>query len=161
MAKMEFRGIDEYTAKLSRLSASLEEKVLGAAVYDGASVMADAVRAALAEVPTDESHNKEEKKDGPARADKEAVRDALGITPLRNDGGYVNRKIGFTKDYVGKRTTRYPRGRPVLMLARAIRSGTSWMQGHDFIKKAVKNSEKRAEAVMAARVEKEIEKIMN
>lgn len=161
MAKINIKGLEQYSAKLNRLSALLKDEIIGAAVYDGAGLAADCVRSALAAVPSDEGHYKDKKKLGPSEADKEAVLNAIGITPLQNDNGFLNRKVGFGYKYYGPPTKRYPRGRPVQMVARSIRSGTSWMQANDFIKTAVRKSRKAAEAAMAERIEKEIERIMN
>mgnify|MGYP001065632422 CR=1 FL=1 len=157
MAKIQFKGLEEYTAKLNRLEALSRDKVIGAAVYDGAAIVADAIKAELQALPTDEGHDR--KKVGPERAVKDALIQHMGVAPLQNDNGFVNVKVGFD-GYNGRPTPRYPRGKPVPMLARAVRSGTSFMEGHDFVKTAVRKSRKTAEAAMAKRVEREIEKIM-
>lgn len=62
MAKIEFKGLEEYIAKLNRLEALSRDKVIGAAVYDGAQIVADAVRASIQALPTDEGHYQEQKK---------------------------------------------------------------------------------------------------
>lgn len=163
MANISFKGLAEYSAKLNRLSALSRDEVIGAAVYDGAEIITDAVRAALQAIPTDKTHphGKGNKSIGPTPEDKQAVLDALGVARLQNDNGFLNVKIGFNKDYTGNPTPGYPKGKPVLMLARAIRSGTSWMQGTDYIKTALRLSGKQAQAAMKMRIEMEIEKIMN
>lgn len=160
MARIEFKGLDQYMEKLNRISALSRDKVIGAAVYDGAAVITDEVRAALEAVPTDDRHQHGEKSIGPSAEDKQAVLDALGIARIQNDNGFLNVKVGFTKDYTGDPTPGYPRGKPILMLARSIRSGTSWMQGNDFIKAALRRSRKQAIMAMKMRVEMEIQDIM-
>ena len=159
MAKIQFKGLEEYSAKLNRLSALSRDKVIGAAVYDGAAIVADAVKAEIQALPVDDSHDKKSKKDGPSSEVKQALLEHMGVAPLQDDNGFVNVKVGFD-GYAGTATTKYPRGKPVPMLARAVQSGTSFMEGHAFVKDAVRKSRKRAEAAMKERVEKEIQDIM-
>lgn len=160
MAKIEFKGLDAYTAKLDRLSALSKDKVLRAAVYDGAAIVADAVRAELKAVPTDDSHDKETRKDGPDEQTKQAILNHLGVSKIRDDNGFLNVKVGFD-GYDDHPTVKYPHGRPIPMLARAVQSGTSFMKPNPFVKEALRKSRKAAMEAMGKRVEKEINEIMN
>lgn len=160
MARISFSGIEAYSAKLAQLSAMAEEQVLGAAVYDGAAIMADAVREELEAVPVDDTHDNQTMKDGPDQKTKDALLKGLGVTPIRTDAGFINVKIGFD-GYDGVKTKKYPQGRPIPMLARAVLSGTSFMQANPFVKEALRKCRKQAREAMAKRVEDEIEKIMN
>lgn len=161
MAKISFKGIDAYSKKLASLDKSLETRVLGPAIYDGAEIVMDCVVSKLKAVPTDDDHKQSGKKKGPDTADKEAVLHSLGIAPLQTDpDGYVNVKIGAQKAYYGPPTAKYPNGRPVLMVLRSISSGTSFMEAHPFMKAAVRESRKPAEAAMEKRVTSEIDEIM-
>lgn len=159
MAKIEFKGLEEYSAKLNRLSALSRDKVIGAAVYDGAAIVADAVKAEIQALPVDDSHGKNGKKSGPESEVKQALLEHMGVAPLQDDKGFLNVKVGFD-GYTSKSTPKYPNGKPVPMLARAVQSGTSFMEGHAFVKNAVRKSRKKAEEAMKKRVEKEIEDIM-
>lgn len=161
MAKITFKGLEEYTAKLNRLEALSRDKIIGAAVYDGARIVADEVRAQLQAVPTDEGHYKGEgqKKIGPSAADKQAIMQGMGIAPLQYDDGFENVKVGFD-GYDDRPTERYPRGHPIPMLARAVQSGTSWMHPNPFVKTAVRRARKPAVEAMKKRVEQEIDQIM-
>lgn len=161
MAKIDFKGIDKYSAKLEALDKGIEKQVLGPAIYNGAEIVMDYVVSELKAVPTDDNHKQPRKKKGPGTEDKEAVLRSLGIAPLQTDGkGFLNVKIGARADYYGPPTPRYPRGRPVLMVLRSIASGTSFMEAHPFVKKAVQGSRRQAVSAMEKRVEKEINKIM-
>lgn len=160
MAKIQFKGLEEYSAKLNRLSALSRNKVIGAAVYDGASIVADAVKAEIQALPVDDSHDKKSKINGPSSDVKKALLEHMGVAPIQDDNGFLNVKVGFD-GYTGTATPRYPRGKPVPMLARAVQSGTSFMEGHAFVKTAVRKSRKKAEETMKKRVEEEIEQIMN
>lgn len=161
MARISFKGLEEYSAKLNRLSALSRDKIIGAAVYDGAAVVADAVRAELDSVPTDEHWGTPAyPKAGPSAEEKQGLKDSLGVTPMRDDNGFVNVKIGFD-GYQGKPTRKYPQGKPNQMIARSVNSGTSFMAQHPFMKEAVRKSRKKAKDAMKQRVEKEIQDIMN
>lgn len=159
MAKIEFKGLEAYAAKLNRLEALSRDKVIGAAVYDGAAIVADAIRAEIQALPVDENHDGKNKKIGPSQADKDALLQGMGVAPLLVDNGFANVKVGFD-GYDDRPTVKYPRGHPIPMLARAVQSGTSWMQGNPFVKTAVRKSRRAAAAAMAKRVEQEIDKIM-
>ena len=134
--------------------------MIGAAVYDGAAIVADAVKAEIQALPVDDSHDKKPKKDGPSKEVKDALLEHMGVAPLQDENGFLNVKVGFD-GYAGAATPKYPNGKPVPMLARAVQSGTSFMEGHAFVKDAVRKSRKKSEAAMKKRVEQEIEKIMN
>lgn len=160
MARIEFKGLEEYTAKLNRLKALSRDRVIGAAVYDGAKVMADAVKAELQALPTDDTHARGKKAIGPTSQTKQDLIEHMGISPIQDDNGFLNVKVGFD-GYNGHPTEKYPKGRPVPMLARAVQSGTSWMAPNPFVKNARSKSRKAAIEAMKKRVEQEIEKIMN
>lgn len=157
MATIEFKGLTEYSAKLNRLSALNRDKIISAAVYDGAAVVADAIKAQIQALPTDDSHQKI--KAGPTTEVKQALIDHMGIAPLRDDNGFLNVKVGFD-GYDSHPTTKYPRGHPVPMLARAVQRGTSFMKPNPFVENAKRTCRRQAEEVMKNRVEKEIEQIM-
>lgn len=157
MAKIEFKGLAEYTAKLNRLFALSRDKIIGAAIYDGAAVVADAVRAELDALPTDNRHKN--KRIGPTEEEKESLKESLGVTPLQDDKGFLNVKVGFD-GYHGKPTPTYPRGRPNQMIARAVQRGTSFMYPNPFVKKAVAKCRRPAQAAIEKRVNEKIEKIM-
>lgn len=160
MAKITFKGLKEYQLKLSELAALSEERVLGKAVYDGAEIAADIVRQEIQGLPTDERWGTPEyPKAGPSQKEKDGLLESFGITPIRNDNGFVNVKLGFD-GYQGKPTRKYPRGKPNQMIARSIESGTSFMRQTPFVKTAVRRARKPAVEAMKKRVEQEIDQIM-
>lgn len=161
MAKIEFKGLEEYRLKLQQLSALSEERVIGRAVYDGAEVAADMIRQEIENLPTDEHWGTPDyQKSGISQEEKEGLVASFGITPMRNDSGFVNVKLGFD-GYQGKPTPKYPRGKPNQMIARSVESGTSFMKANPFMKRSIAKVRKRAKEAMEKRVEKEIEQIMN
>lgn len=160
MAKIEFKGLKEYRLKLQQLSALAGERVIGAAVYDGAEIAADIIRQEIQSLPTDEHWGTpEHQKAGPSKEEKDGLLESFGITPIRNDNGFINVKLGFD-GYQGKPTRKYPRGKPNQMVARSVESGTSFMRQTAFMKSAVRKARGQAKAAMKKRVEQEIESIM-
>lgn len=162
MAKIEFKGIDAYSKKLIRLSADLETRVLGPAIYDGADTVMKAVLEELRAVPTDDRRfvPKGEMRGGPMSDQKEALIRSYGIAPMQVDEkGFLNVKIGVD-DYNHIVSRKWPKGQPNLMIARAINSGTSFMVSHPYVKAAVRKIRKAAEAIMEKRVNEEINKTM-
>lgn len=152
---------DEYLAKLEALEDSMRAEVIGPAVYAGASVVADEVRAQLAKVPTDDRYGTtDEPANGPKPSVVAALNADLGIAPLKDDGhGFLNVKIGWD-GYTKLKTKKYPRGQPLPMLAASVCRGTSFMAGHDFVKKAISKSRRAAVEAMGKAVDETTEKIM-
>lgn len=165
MATIRFKGLEEYTAKLSQLSVLAEEQVLGPAIYDGAAVVMEAVKEELRAVPTDDRRFVPSSSGlmrlGPTTEQKEQLLESYGVAPMQVDEkGFLNVKVGVGTDYNSIVSKRWPKGQPNLLVARAIESGTSFMEAHPFVKEAVRKIRKAAEAAMAKRVESETEKIM-
>lgn len=153
---IKFNGLEEYIDKLNRLSALSRDKIIGAAVYDGAKIVADEVRRSIESLPTDERHMK---KIGPTESVQAALLQGMGVSPLQDQNGFLNVKIGFD-GYDKNPTKKYPKGHPIPMLARAVQSGTSFMHPNPFVKNAVSRSRKPAVEAMKHRVDQEIDKIM-
>ena len=161
MATIQFKKMDEYLFKISKLEAELKGQVLGEAIYGAAGIVTDEIRQTLEQVPTDEGFGTSSAPTrGPRKKQVEGLMDSLGIASLQDDGtGYLNVKIGFD-GYNDIKTKRWPNGQPNQMVARSVESGTTWMQKHDFVRRAVASSRKRAIEFMKKTVDKSIEKIM-
>lgn len=161
MAKLKVYGVNEYLAKLNALSALSRSQVIEPAIHDGAGIVADAVRAELHDIPTDEHWGTEDHpKEGPTKAQKKGLEESLGISPIQTDDtGFVNAKVWFN-GYNEVKTARWPNGQPNPMVARSIESGTSFMRPNPFIKTALGKCRQKVRKAMKDRVDKEIEKIM-
>lgn len=160
MARITMRGLTKYTRALSRLQAGAREGVIGAAVYKGADIAADAIRASLEAVPTDEAWGTESSPAlGPKARQKAALLQTLGISKLRDDDGLLNVKIGFS-GYNSIKTKRWPQGQPNAMVARSVERGTSFMQASPFIKTAMSQVSRPARAAMKKEVEAKIYALM-
>lgn len=165
MAKITFKGLDSYMSKLSALERSADQ-VAKAVIYDGAEVVADAVRKGLESLPTSEHDGKPwfgtpgHLARGPSEAQKKGLIDSFGITPAGTDAkGLINVHIGFD-GYNSVRSAQWPQGQPNQMVARAVEKGTSFMEKNAVIKAAASKSRRAAVKAMERRAEEEIEKIV-
>lgn len=152
MAKLTVgNGLTEYIAQLQKVADV--DAYLGKAVYEGASVVNDAVESALQALPVDDSYgNKSQKRNGLRSVEKEGLVRSYGIASMQKDNGYWNVKLGF--DGYNKL------GKANAMIARSVISGTSFMQKNDFMGKAVRSSKSAAEAAMRIKIDTEIANIM-
>ena len=158
MAKMTIgKGMDEYLAKLGNLEFAAPGLV-GQAIFEGAKIVTDQVRAEIEALPTAESKRVATPRD-PTQVEKDGLLDGLGVAKKKNDGGYINVKIGMD-GYNTDKTKKYPRGKPNAMIARSIESGSTVMKRNAFISRAVNKTKKDAEAAMQKVIEEGIEKIV-
>lgn len=157
MAKFEIVGVSEYIHQLDKLRLVTKDAIIGKTVYAGAEVMADAVREAISALP--EGREGEAILGTVTPAQKRGLLDGFGISPMDDDDGYVNVKLGFA-GYNSVKTRKYPKGQPNAMIARAVNSGTTFREKTRFIDKTVNAKRKATEAAMDSACSREIEKIM-
>lgn len=138
MAKITFPGLGDYELMISRLSKGADD-IAGRAIYAGAEIVADAVKANIRALPS---------KTG---ATRDGLLEGFGIAPLQDDNGYYNVKLGF--DGYNEN------GVPNVLMARVFESGTSKVPKHPFVRPAINASRKQAEAEMARVLDTEIQKI--
>lgn len=160
MAKLILGKGDEYVKQLGKLEAGLREQVMGPAVYDGAGIAADAFAEELAEIPTDEKWGTDgREKKGPRPSEKKAMQDQLGITKAFEQDEFYGVKIGFD-GYTDHKTKKYPKGQPVMMIARSVERGTSFMAATPFAKRAMTRCKKPVLQKMGEKVDEGLKKIM-
>lgn len=162
MARISFKGMDEYVKRLERLTDDTDEAI-EKAVDAGVNVLADAVRAALNTIPThgDKEHGSPKNPlVGLTAQEKADLLAGYGVAPIRKDGDYINRKVGF-HGYGSKKTKKYPQGVPNSLIARSLESGTSWRQKSPVIRQAVNRVKKQAEDAMKKELENQINSLMN
>lgn len=149
MAKFQVgTGIDQYITQLTNLEYQTED-LIGKAIYKGADIVADAIKANIESLP------------GSACTDveKAGLISGFGIAKMQDENGYFNVKAGFD-GYNDQVTKKYPKGKPNSMIARSIEGGTSWKSKHPFIAPAVRSSKDAAEKAMAEEIEKGINETM-
>ncbi|MEL7610601.1 MAG: hypothetical protein AAGU74_14000 [Bacillota bacterium] len=151
MARMTFKASDEYALKLSRFAAGSDE-IAKKAIYAGAKIVADKIKATLEGVPTEKFRYLRggDQFGGLTRTQKADLLASFGITPItRDENGDWNAKIGFD-GYGSKSTNKYPQGIPNQLLARAVESGSSVRHKHPFVRPAVNATKQAAIAEMGA-----------
>lgn len=162
MAKYEIgHGIDEYIARLGNLQRKAPH-ICGQAVYEGAKVVADAVRKETSGLPIADSYSYKrsgEKLNGVSARQKAGLLQGLGIAKMRNDGGYYNVAVGF-HGYNSQTTEKYANGQPNAMIARSVNSGTYFRQKNPFFDRAIRSSKGAAESAMARKADELINELM-
>lgn len=160
MATFQFKGVEAYIKKLNALQAGDKRDIIGKTVYVGAAVVADAVRKSIEALPVGPGTAKDgELIDTVTPTQKRGLLDGFGVSPLQDDDGLLNVKLGFG-GYNGTRTKNYPKGQPNVLIARAVNSGTTFRKKTRFVDKAVSSTRKAAEKAMDETCNREIEKIM-
>lgn len=159
MAKFKVVGLEAAFNELGELSRETEG-IGKMCVYDGAGVVADALKAKINGLPVRDPNKHGSPKArvrGVTPDEKQALISGMGIATMRTAGGNINTVIGFD-GYFGKGTNNYPKGKPIPMIANAVNRGTSWLQATPFVNQAYNGSKAAAEAAMAARFDEEIAK---
>lgn len=155
MARIDFKGIEEYADRLGILWKD-SEKIIKRAVYEGAGVVADQIKTGLKGIPIDNRHGTPENPvNGITRQQKSDLINAFGLSPMENQGGYVQTKAGFD-GYGSIPTKKYKKGVPNAMLMRSVESGTSFRKKHPVIRKAVANARKPAEERMGQEIDNQL-----
>lgn len=148
------KGMDQYIQMLGNLEYKAGVDI-GKAIYAGADIIADAIKANIEKITADDRNFVEGKRNGPTTLQKKALVASFGIAHQRNDNGFTNVKAGFD-GYNKVKTKRWPSGQPNAMIARSIESGTSFMKKHPFVSPAVAATKDKAEREMARVIEQQI-----
>lgn len=147
MAKLKFKGLEEYEKQLLKLR-EVSEDCIRTAIHDGAGLVADAVAESIRSLPIDERRVKNgEMLTGISAKQKAGLIDGFGIAPMRNENGYLHVKLGFD-GYNDVETRTYPYGQPNSVIARSVNSGTSFRQRIPFVDNAVNASKSACEQKM-------------
>ena len=158
MATIEFVGIDEYFKRLDELG-NLSTSLSKRALYDGAAVVADAVRAEVNALPTSDRDAKKGDPQPILDYEKDGLVEGLGVAKMKDNHGIIYTRIDFD-GYNRLKSKKYPNGHPNSMVARAINSGTSKRKKNPFMNRAINKARSQAQAAMAARMDADIEEIM-
>lgn len=146
MAKCKIEGLSEYSQQLNALyndSGTIVKRCL----YEGAAVMADSIKSSIGSIPTrgDNEYGHEGYiLKGITSAQKQGLEDSFGISPMSDRDNVQSVKCGFD-GYNSVVTKQYPKGQPNQLIARAIESGTSFLQACHFMSKAINSSKATVE----------------
>lgn len=132
MATIEFRGIEEYMAKLARLGKAAEG-VCKYAVYPAASLLISEIKD---NTPLDTGD----------------LRDSTVLAKFKNDNGFIHTQVKFDGyDY---------KGTPNAIKAAVLESGSSTRPKQPYIRPAVNRVRKQVDQIMAEALDKKITEIM-
>lgn len=158
MRAMQITGLDEFSDKLTQ-AGEHATGIAKAALYEGAGVIADAIRGSLDEIQTGPFHWA---KDGetrlPSPEEKAAVMSAkYGVAKHQGSGAEINTVVGIGgsgyKMVAGKRV-------PVAVILRSIQSGTTYMRPQPVVRKAINRAKSAAAGKIAAEAEARLQKIL-
>lgn len=151
-------GLNSYIEYLQKINAVTDEAI-GEAVYEMAKVVADSVRSGIQALPTVSNQaNIATYKKGYSRLsdeEKQGLLDGFGVSPMQDDGGYINVKLGFD-GYNSVKTKKHPQGQPNALIARVTESGSSYREKTPFIRPAVNASKKQAEQAGQMKIDEKI-----
>ena len=157
MAKLQFKGLEEYEAQLLKLRG-LTEQMIGEAIYEGAAIVADEVKKGIESIPIDDRYaTGGTMLHGITQEQKQGLIDGFGIASMQNENGYLHVKLGFN-GYNSMKTKNFPNGQPNSMIARSVNSGSSFRQRIPFVDNAVNSAKSRAEEKMKQKLDEAIEK---
>lgn len=154
MATFQFKGIDEYVASLNRIYGG-SRKYIGSAIYHGAGYTFEVIEKATRALPVDDSMEHKAMRSGIRTLQKKALMASLGIAKMRQDGTFLNVKIGYD-GYNNIKSKEWPKGQPNAMIARSIEAGTSFLPKTGYLRKATRSARKGCEEVMRLAIDKEI-----
>lgn len=160
MAKIAFRGTNEFMLMLSRMEANTQA-IAEKAVYEAAGLVADEIRNNLEALPEDKFRmlGTGEQFMGVPRVQKQDLLDSLGIAPIGEEApGTYGTKIGFD-GYGSYATKKYPNGLPNQLLARSIESGSSVRNATPFVEPAVQGKKNEAIRKMQEIIDRECKKV--
>ena len=152
MAKMTIKGLDELIERLEK-AGQKPEAIVKKALFDGAGVVADAIRSGVASLPVDESKGtRRNPKYGITGVEKAGLLAGIGISKMRVENETVNLVIGFngTNADGTKNTT----------VMRRCESGVSWQRKTPAIRPAVNRSKSQAQDAMHKVFIDELEKLL-
>lgn len=155
----ELVGLDEAVKRLEDLSKGADD-IMSKALYEGCKVMADALKAEIQSLPEDSGFKRiphDPKRNVVGSHDKEDMLSHMGISHFRSETGKVYARISFN-GYGQVQTKKFPNGRPVVLIARSINSGSSVRVKHPFIKPAISKSKAAAFEKMRSVVYDELKK---
>lgn len=143
MGRIMETGLDQLMSELDDLAKALPG-VAGYALFDGAGVMADAVKAAALTLPYKGSTVSQ-------------IADSVGIHKFNDTEDGRSTSIGFDGYFAN---TKYKDGAmPIQMFVREVEGGTSKIPAHPFVRKTANAAKASAEAAILAAAEEKINAI--
>lgn len=110
-------------------------------MYAMADVVANAIRSNIQSLPantTEEDNIKAYKRGEKSRLtdkEKNGLLEGFGVSPMKNDMGFIHVKLGFD-GYNSVKTKKYPSGHPNALIARITESGSPYRDKTPFVRTA-------------------------
>lgn len=143
MATIKMTGAEEVISRLEKLT-NHSRGICKMALWEGGKVVGDAIKSSLSDIPVqDHFVPNGTMRTGVTQEEKDKIIAAFGLSKMRGNGSYST-KAGFNA------------GTKI----RAVESGTSYMQKHPVVRRAINQSKGRAESAIKAKFEEEVMKIM-
>lgn len=141
-------GLDELIRKFEA-AGKRPEGLVKRALYEGAGVMADAIKASVQSIPVDEKFGTENNpRNGVTAAEKTGLINGVGISHMREENGSVSVVIGFAGvNAEGEKNT---------TVMRRVESGTSRTRKHPTVRPAKNRTKTAAIAAMQQQFEKDM-----
>ena len=160
MGKITVTGLEDFSRALDQLGEA-RIGVMKYALYEGVKVVREEIVKRLDALPVDKSRFL---KDGDkfnviTRTDLDDLKRGIGVAHMVEDNGGVRTSISFD-GYGSVPTSKYPKGRPLIMIARSVESGSSVRQKYPFVRQAVNASKSRAVEAMEKAAHEKITEIM-
>ena len=157
--RLKTKGLDDLITALHQLDADTEG-IIKAAMYDGAGMILDAVKAEIEKLPEDNGYKRPgDLRDVVTADEKKDLLEHIGIARYTKKGSAVHTAIGFN-GYSSHKTKKYPNGVPIPLIARSIESGSTVRKKRPFMRTAVKSVQEQVTQKMQERLAAEITKKM-
>lgn len=162
--KAEFKELARLNRNLRTLAKDAE-KVAKFALYDGADLAADELRASVRGLSrvSDAAGIQAWRKGAPSIltvSQKNGLLAGLGISRMKGKGASIDLKVGFD-GYNSVVTHRWPKGQPNVMIAASCEHGSSAMLEQPFIRPAYERCAAQVRAKMQETASEQISKILD
>lgn len=154
--RIEMTGAADVMKKLSDLGKAGDD-ICSRALYDGMSATADALAAAVEGLPTEPFHplpgasNGTEPLNVLTEDDKADLLGGIGIAKFERPGDGANSVASFD-GYSRHKSKRFPKGVPLVVIARSIESGSSTRKKIPFVRRAANGVKSQVQQTMENKV---------
>ena len=148
-------------AEISDLLGKLEEAapaVAAQAVYEGAGIVADAVRKGAESIKTEPLHHLKHGRRYPTPEEKQIIIDAgIGIAKFDKNGTEVDTSVGYRNAGYAELNGKV---KPIPVIVNAVNSGTSFMVKQPFIRQAARTAGNKATQKMKEKIDSAFEQYL-
>lgn len=157
MKIMGFDSVDKLIDKFNKFDSE-SNKMFKEALYDGAAVVADRIKSGIESIPVQETKTgkapwgtSDHPLTGITSVQKNGLMDGFGVSHFRDEGGSLTTSIGFDGYNAD--------GKPNVVIARAVESGSSFRRKHPFVRPAVNAVKGEAEKAMEKKILEKVKEI--